>query len=218
MKENIQENIIVLDSIRQYITPPSEDEKRQLEENIIVEGCRDALIVAPIISSFGMKHHEGKYLLVDGHNRYDICTKHNIEFRVVVKDFENLSQVKSWMIDNQLGKRNLTPEQVAYYRGLTYNTYKGDKNDNLVKGKIYPSVNTAKELSSKFSVSEKTIKNDARYAKNLELLKPETKNAILTGKLEVNRNVIEKADTNTINKIEDLYAKSTKYGLRNVHR
>jgi len=45
---------------------------------------------------------------VDGHNRFEICSKNNIKFNTIQKDFESLDEVKLWMIDNQKGRRNLT--------------------------------------------------------------------------------------------------------------
>ena len=45
--------------------------------------------------------------IVDGHNRYSVCTKHNIPFKVQEKEFADKNAVILWMIDNQLGRRNL---------------------------------------------------------------------------------------------------------------
>jgi hypothetical protein len=57
---------------------------------------------------------------VDGHNRYEICKKNGISFSVQLMSFGSLQQVKEYMIDLQLGRRNLTPEQVSYFRGLRF--------------------------------------------------------------------------------------------------
>ena len=50
-------------------------------------------------------------ILIDGHNRYEICTKHDLEFSVVEKDFTNENHAKEWMINNQFGRRNLSNYQ-----------------------------------------------------------------------------------------------------------
>ena len=70
------------------------EEFEQLEKNIIKEGCRDSLVI-------------WNDTIIDGHNRYKICTKHNIEFTVSNKDFENTEKAKEWIIKNQFGRRNL---------------------------------------------------------------------------------------------------------------
>lgn len=87
---------IEIDSEFAAIAPPlSEEEREQLEQNLVAEGCRDALVV-------------WDKLLVDGHNRYEICTRINIPFRVEQRAFDSREDVVSWIVDNQLGRRNLT--------------------------------------------------------------------------------------------------------------
>ena len=51
-----------------------------LEENILQNGCRDSLVLWGDI-------------LVDGHNRYEICTKHNIPFSTIEKQFDSHEEV-----------------------------------------------------------------------------------------------------------------------------
>ena len=70
------------------IPPLTEEEYRGLEASIVAEGCRDALIV-------------WKDILVDGHNRFRICTEHGIAFRVLQKEFSDRDAVKLWMLGNQ---------------------------------------------------------------------------------------------------------------------
>jgi hypothetical protein len=60
------------------------------------EGCRDDLIV-------------WNDTLIDGHNRHKICTARNIPFSTAYKEFLDRDDAKLWIIDNQLGRRNLTP-------------------------------------------------------------------------------------------------------------
>jgi site-specific DNA-methyltransferase (adenine-specific) len=90
---------IRVDSIFQNLIPPLTAEEYQgLEASIIAEGCRD-----PLITWNGW--------IVDGHNRHEICRKHDIEFRTVEKEFESAEEAKVWIIDNQKGRRNLTVQQ-----------------------------------------------------------------------------------------------------------
>lgn len=80
----------------------SEDEYRQLEANLKAEGCRDALVVWP---------KDGQLILVDGHNRYRICRREGIAYRVVERAFEDELQAMLWMIQNQRSRRNLNDYQ-----------------------------------------------------------------------------------------------------------
>ena len=77
------------------IPPLTDDERSILEKSIINEGCRDALIT-------------WNDTVVDGHNRYEICRKHNIDFKTLPYEFESDQEAKIWIIDNQKGRRNIT--------------------------------------------------------------------------------------------------------------
>lgn len=76
------------------IPPLAPEELAQLEANIIKDGCRDPLVV-------------WQGVLIDGHNRYDICTRNGIEFETVEMEFADRDAAMLWMIDNQKGRRNL---------------------------------------------------------------------------------------------------------------
>lgn len=80
---------------KKLIPPLIEEDYKRLEESLLKEGCRDALIL------WGDT-------LIDGHNRYQICTKHNIPFKTTTKDFADRNEAMLWMIDNQLARRNVS--------------------------------------------------------------------------------------------------------------
>lgn len=163
-------------SLKDLILPLSVEEHAQLEKNLIEEGCRDPLVV--------WKKSNHSCILLDGHHRYEICTKHDISFLVKELLFDDIEDAKSWMINNQLGRRNLTKEQTSYYRGLKYLKLKKKKGgyDNVAnRGE---SETTAEILSYEFKVSESTIKRDAKFAEALEIIarsNVELRNAILRG-------------------------------------
>ncbi|MCU6498453.1 hypothetical protein LPN04_11665 [Rugamonas sp. A1-17] len=91
--------IKINDVLRGYIEPLTEAEYAALERSILVEGCRDALVL-------------WEDVLVDGHNRYQICQQHGIPFKVTENtSFRNLDDVKLWMIDNNLGRRSISDFQ-----------------------------------------------------------------------------------------------------------
>lgn len=80
------------------IPPLSPEEYQYLEENILKDGVREPLVVWGDI-------------LIDGHNRYEICQKHGITYKTVNKDFESDEEAERWIILNQFGRRNLTKFQ-----------------------------------------------------------------------------------------------------------
>lgn len=161
--EYIRANIVIEEQFKHFIPPLAEDEFRQLEENIRKEGCRDALVVW---------ERNGKYILIDGHNRYQICTAYNLPFRVQLIDFADEEAAKDWMINNQLGKRNVTEETKAYLRGLQYKREKrkiGGTGSNQFR-KSGESERTAERLAEQHQVSEKTIRIDEKFAEALDKL------------------------------------------------
>ena len=90
--------MIIDKEFAELIPPLTDEEYRGLEASIVAEGCRDALIAWGDI-------------LVDGHNRFKICTEHGIAFQTLQKEFADRDAVKLWMLGNQLGRRNLNAFQ-----------------------------------------------------------------------------------------------------------
>lgn len=91
------------------IPPLTDDEFKQLEENILKEGK----LLSPLIV--------WNNTLVDGHNRYAILQKHpEIYFSTIPLPFESREEVLAWICKNQLGRRNLTPEQKKFLIGKQY--------------------------------------------------------------------------------------------------
>lgn len=91
--------ININEDLRAYIDPLTEDEYAALERSLLSEGCRDALVL------WGD-------LLVDGHNRYGICQKHEIPFNIIQNHtFKSIEDVHLWMIDNHLGRRSVSDFQ-----------------------------------------------------------------------------------------------------------
>ena len=127
--EDIRHQIQIVPELQDLIPPLLPDELAQLENNIRRDGCREALLVWETSGQSLGKSDDGSpvYILVDGHNRYGICQRNGIDFRVNLKAFSGMEEVRTFMIENQLGRRNLTPEQTSYLRGLRYQNEKGTR-------------------------------------------------------------------------------------------
>jgi len=119
-------------------------------------------------------------ILIDGHNRHAICTKHGIEFETVEMEFADRESVMDWMDANQLGRRNLTPDAFRLALGRRYNrTRKGvGKPAGTILGQNEP-ISTAAKLAKEHSVSEATVKRAGKFAEEVAA-KPELQNAIAT--------------------------------------
>lgn len=132
--ERIKKELIVLEILKKFIPPLAPDERTQLEQNILQFGCKDPLIVwetkKGVIEPTSTTPNELCYVLVDGHNRHEICQKFNLDFRINLIEIPSLEQAQDFMIDHQLGRRNLSIEQMAYLRGMKYLALKQER-ENL---------------------------------------------------------------------------------------
>ena len=102
-------NLKIDPEFQSQIPPLTNDEFKQLEENILKEGK----LLSPLIV--------WNSTLVDGHNRYEIVQEHpEISFSTMPLPFESREEVLAWICKNQLGRRNLTPEQKKFLIGKQY--------------------------------------------------------------------------------------------------
>ena len=143
--------------------PLTAEEKAQLEENIKADGCTDPLKLWGDI-------------LLDGHNRLEICKRLGLPFNAERIEIKDRAAAVNWVIANQLGRRNLIPEDVAYLRGKRYQAEKkpiGHTDAAREEGRFCHSVEnhqagkeglTGVRLAKEFGVSDFTVRNDAKFA------------------------------------------------------
>ncbi len=98
MTEKKVYDLTVDPEFRDLIPPLNEEELKLLEASIVADGCESPLIV-------------WNGVIVDGHNRYAICRKHEIPFAIQEKNFSSRDDAMLWMLRNQLGRRNLNDYQ-----------------------------------------------------------------------------------------------------------
>ena len=172
--------------LRDLLPPLTSEEYKQLEKNIVENGFD---------RNFPIMEWQG--FIVDGHNRYDICKKHNIEPIIGTLAYKTKEEVMEWMLDIQLGRRNLTPiQKIAitekyrpiYEKQARENQLSGLKNQNnnvlvnLPKRQVNP-INTSEKLASIANVSEKTYRMGAKILNSdNEKLKQE----VLSGEKSIN--------------------------------
>ena len=85
-----------------HLLPPlTEEQGFLLEEDILQNGC-----YAPVIVNEDM-------VIVDGHNRYAICEKHGIPYRMVVFSFADELEAKEWALQTRKFRRNLSVSELC---------------------------------------------------------------------------------------------------------
>jgi len=180
-------SISINKELREHIIPLGDQELFQLEKSLLEDGCREPLTV--------WEKSADQLVLVDGHNRFKLCQKHDITFKIRKVRFETIEDAKLWMIDNQIGRRNLTGDQMSYYRGLKYNSLKKKKGGyEYVKSKGQNENSTSEHIAKAFGVSESTIKRDAKFAEGLDIVgksNPKLKTKILIGEAKVKKGDVQ---------------------------
>lgn len=167
------------------IPPLTFEELNQLEANIL----RDGRIINPIIVWQG--------LIVDGHNRYTIAKKHpEIPFAVHEKEFASRYEAIIWICKNQLGRRNLTPEQKKYLIGKQYDAEKcsngGDRKSAVAKsgcqiGNLIPASKTCQKVAKENGVGMRTVFRAEEFAKGVDAAEeavPGTRQKVLSGEVK----------------------------------
>lgn len=153
-------------------------------------------ILTDSIKRYGRAIHpievwKGKNIIVDGHNRYEICMAENLPFTVVELEFKDKDDVKKYMLMIQGSRRNYTKDQASLYRGMYMKILRIKVKTGEVKinGKT-----TAQKAAEDTGVSEATIKRDASYADGvaaLEQTDPTEASKVKTGKSKLNKSTVE---------------------------
>ena len=142
-----------IDSEFESKIPPLRDEEfKQLEENILADG----VVINPLIVWDGV--------IVDGHNRYRILQKHpEIQYSTYEKMFPDRYAAIAWICKNQLGRRNLTPQQFKYLVGQQY---EAEKLANRFRGNQYTSLN--RSACDQFGHKQKTVRTRRKIARETQ--------------------------------------------------
>lgn len=184
------------------ISPLQRREYLQLEENIIKDGCREPIVV-----------WDG--VIIDGHNRYEICTRHQIPFAIQEMDFECIEAAFAWICSNQLGRRNITEETRKFLIGRQYDAEKRalKKHTKQVENGIIPEDTTlpyvpeevvertpgerhnptASRIANENHISHGTVEKYAIYSRAIDTIarkEPAIVPKILGGKYKISHNNI----------------------------
>lgn len=169
--------------LRDFIPPLSGEEKKQLEDSLLKYGYKGAPIY--IWNDY----------IVDGHNRYELCKKHNIECPVeelLLGDNATIIDVMEWMINTQLGRRNLPPAQrlavMDKFKKKIQEQAKstqGTRTDltSSPNGEKVKSTHTDKELAKMAGVGTGTV---ARFNKVMNSDDEELKKKVLANEVSIN--------------------------------
>lgn len=196
--------------LRAILPPLSDDEKAQLRANIL----RDGEIHDPI-----MYWHDGKRnVVVDGMHRFDIARGEGLSYSAkLVEAGKTYEDAELWMLDRQLGRRNLlSPQGIRKIRGELYNRLKrtdGGHGDQRSGCQIdTPIQSAAAQVSEKAGVSESTVKRDGARIAALEKCSTAIQKGINSGKIQASDEQIKALSKATPEK-QVAVAKAARLGM-----
>ena len=190
-------NLKIDPEFQSQIPPLTDDEFKQLEENILKEGK----LLSPLIV--------WNNTLVDGHNRYAILQKHpEIYFSTMPLRFANREEALAWICKNQLGRRNLTPEQKKFLIGKQYSVEHrkpGGNGNNQYTATTQEAVqeelcqidtipptsaeaSIRKQIAERNNVSESYVVRSEKFMRGVEIMEqmvPGMQEKILSGQFKV---------------------------------
>jgi hypothetical protein len=161
---------------RDLIPPLQPEELEQLHNSLCGDGCLHPLIV-----------WKDEGILIDGHNRYAWLTEHDRPFEIKEMAFSSREVAKRFIILNQLGRRNVTPETASMLRAQYHESMNrgrgGARNPDGLGGRsgktlsnhqsdglTNPEESTAELVAKQTGASKATVERDARLAKALDAL------------------------------------------------
>ncbi len=193
--------------LKSLLPPLTDDEYGRLEKSILENGFDRNF---PIMEWHGY--------IADGHNRYSICKKHNIEPIIGTLAYDTKEEVMEWMLDIQLGRRNLSPIQriavAEKYRPIYEKQAKGNQGTrNDLKNNIPQNIGESKkkktakdrEVNSRLAKVANVNPETYRQAKRvLDSENDDLKQRVLSGETSISAGYKEltqnkkeeKADTN----------------------
>ena len=190
-------NLKIDPEFQSQIPPLTDDEFKQLEENILKAGK----LLSPLIV--------WNNTLVDGHNRYAILQKHpEIYFSTMPLRFANREEALAWICKNQLGRRNLTSEQKKFLIGKQYSVEhrkpggNGNNQHTAAAKKTAPEelcqidtipptaaeASVRKQIAERNNVSESYVARSEKFMRGVEIMEqmvPGMQEKILSGQFKV---------------------------------
>ncbi len=145
-------NLTIDPELDAFLPRLTEAELKQLEANTVA--AKGANITITVWLEAGV--------IVDGHNGWRCCQKHGLSpGRLVELSFKEKDDAKLWMVENQAGRRNMSPNQLSVFRGIHFKLLKkreGRPAPGTANGA------TAAVLAEKYGVAPSTIERDALVA------------------------------------------------------
>lgn len=169
-------NLTIDPEFEAFIPPLDAMDYAHLKANILADGCRE-----PISLWNGT--------ILDGHNRYRICTENGIPFSTIdISSISTRAEAFVWMYENQLGRRNLEPFMRAEM-ALKVKPYIEERARERSRANLKQNAENAPHFSDSQKISTSTECENSRTRE-----KPVRTDEILAKKADVSSNTIRRVE------------------------
>ena len=133
--------------------------------------------------------------IIDGHNRYKACWKLNEPFGVTEMEFADKSEVILWMIDLQIGRRNVTAFQRTALALKKKEIYEQKAKDRMLAGVKVDNPSQNSDQGSTKGRTDEHIAKDARVSRDTvsrvkklqKYADEDTKRKLRRGEMSINK-------------------------------
>lgn len=171
----------IKEEFKKLIPALTAEEFKQLEANCLEEGIREKIIT-------------WNGVIIDGHNRYEIATRWNLDYQTESKRFANENDVREWMINNQFGRRNLS----NYQRSVLALALESVFSERAKEKQVEAGKNKVVQISEQAPMERKAITKIAKVANvshdtiaKVKVIEakatPEVKAQLSTGEVSINQ-------------------------------
>ena len=162
------------------LAPLEKEELIKLKNGIQRDGCTDSL-------------YTWNKVIIDGHNRYSLCWELRTPFIVTELEFTNRNEAVLWIIERQLGRRNLPPYKKGELILLQEKIYaerakqnQGRRNDLIgnISANSRSSQKAVKKMAETIGIGENTMQRIKKLSREAD---DDTKKKLRNGEVTINK-------------------------------
>ncbi len=186
-------NILMLRVDEEFVNlipPLQKEEYEKLRDNILSKNK----VINPLIIWHG--------IIVDGHHRFKVISEHpEVIYRLEEIEFADRYEAISWICENQLGRRNLTPIQKTALLGKRYaaekKTYGGARNfksepseNSSPHDEDLKKTKTASRIAKEMGVTHATVERAEKFVQGMDAAEevlPGISREIISGQINPTR-------------------------------
>ncbi len=189
-------------AFQSLLPDPRPEEVKILEQSIKQDGQREPIIV----------WKQTGYIL-DGHNRFEVLRKLKRKPKAKSLSFADEQAAELWIMETQLGRRNMHPNYYDYYLGKRYEAENKGHGGNRSIRQNDGLKETAERLAKETGKAPRTVERNANFAAGVDKLEaamPGMSKRILNGATAATKGIISmlgKDEAATVDKLKSIASK-----------